>query len=273
MSSANELATELQTAVGELHRILSGAAHGIFRGTHEAALAEAQGAEIVRNTARQAASYRHILSLERDGAAIADRIARIQSILGRIGGVERGAMIRSREALQPLLKLAEHHQQMIQSTRDIAADLIRQYPNRLRGVTFSPGGLGPAVGRDHRALISTQLQQLAVQLRARGIDPRLVPDAFVAARNQVSAIRNLPINAREALLHVSSAAAAARAAFTYAVSRAGLSAGAQVLRVLGAAIEGLVSISGRLITPFIFVITDEQGRILGTPGSGQPPDA
>ena len=46
-----ELSQQLTGAVEDLGRVLSGSVHGILRGSDGAALAEAQGAEIVRNVA------------------------------------------------------------------------------------------------------------------------------------------------------------------------------------------------------------------------------
>ena len=46
-----ESSQQLSGAVEDLGTVLSGSAHRILRGRHEAALAEAQGAEIVRNVA------------------------------------------------------------------------------------------------------------------------------------------------------------------------------------------------------------------------------
>jgi hypothetical protein len=53
-----QLGWQLRAAVEELCTVLFGSAHGILRGSHEAALVEAQGGEIVRNVDEQITSDR-----------------------------------------------------------------------------------------------------------------------------------------------------------------------------------------------------------------------
>lgn len=266
MDPTAQLTQQLQAAVADLHNILSGNAHGILRGSHEAALAEAQGAQIVRNVAAQGATFSHIRDLEGTARALMAREAQVQSVLGKIGEVDRGVMIRAKEALQPMLTAARQNLDLIERTRNVAADLIRTHPNRLAGVHFGSGGLGPGVGRTPASLISTQIQQMAATLRARGIDPTLVPRAHAAGNALMSSIRQLPVSIQDAGIRVAAAAAAARAAFTQAAARAAASSAASTfLRGLAAAMEVLLTVGGRLISVPIIIIDPKQLQPGGSP--------
>jgi hypothetical protein len=264
--SEQQLIQQLQAAVAELHTILSGNAHGILRGSHEAALAEAQGAQIVRNVCGQGATFAHIRDLENTAQALMSRYSQVQSVLGKIGEVDRGVMIRSKEALQPMLQAAQQNISLLERTRNVAADLMRTHPNRLSGVYFGQGGLGPATGRTHASLISTQIQQMAATLRARGIEPSLIPRAHAAGNALMATLRQAPVTIQDAGFKIATAAAAARAAFTQAALRAAATSAAQsLLRGLAAAMEALLTVGGRLITVPIIIIDPRQLERRGPP--------
>jgi hypothetical protein len=194
------------------------------------------------------------------------REAQVQSVLGKIGEVDRGVMIRAKEALQPMLSAARQNINLIERTRNVAADLIRTNPTRLAGVHFGSGGLGPATGRTHASLISTQIQQMAAVLRERGIEPRLVPRMHAAGNALLGTLRQVPISVRDAGIKIAAAAATARAAFTQAAARAAASsASSTFLRGLAAAMEALISIGGRLISVPIIIIDPKQLQPGGPP--------
>jgi hypothetical protein len=250
-----QLSQQLREAVEELCTVVSGGAHGILRGSHEAALAEAQGAQIVRNVAQQGATFEHILDIENTGAAILDRLRDVQGLLGKIGEIDPGVMRRSKEALQPLIETAESNVELIEETQGVAADLTRNFGNRLTGVYFGQGGLGPQVGRSFVALISTQINQMAVTLRARGIEPNLIPSEFTRGRMLMQQIQQLPVTIEDAFQRMAGALAAVRALLTQSAIRAAANtASSSFLRFLSAAFEGLFTISGRLVTLPIIIL-------------------
>lgn len=250
-----QLSQQLREAVEELCTVVSGSAHGILRGSHEAALAEAQGAQIVRNVAQQAATFEHILDLESTGVAIQDRLRDVQSLLGKIGEIDPGLMSRSKEALQPLIETAESNAELIEETREVAADLGRTFGNRFAGVYFGQGGLGPEVGRSFGALISTQINQMAMTLRARGIEPNLIPNEFTRGRMLLQQIQRLPVTIEDAFQRIAGALATVRALLTQSAIRAATNtASSSFLRFLSAAFEGLFTISGRLVTLPIIIL-------------------
>lgn len=250
-----QLGQQLREAVEALCTVLSGSAHGILRGSHEAALAEAQGAQIVRNVAQQGATFQHILDLENSGAAIQDRLQVVQSLLGKMGEIDRGVMLRSQEGLQPLIESAESNVELIEDTQEVAADLARNFGDRLAGVAFGQGGLGTQVGRSFAALISTQINQMAVTLRARGIEPSLIPNEFTRGRMLMQQIQQLPVTIEDAFQRMAGALAAVRALFTQSAIRAAVNtASSSFLRALSGALEGLFTMSGSLVTLPIFII-------------------
>src|SRR5271166_2399716 len=250
-----QLSQQLRDAVEALCTVVSGSAHGILRGSHEAALAEAQGAEIVRNVAQQGATFQHILDLENTGAAIQDRLQVVQSLLGKMGEIDRGVMLRSQEALQPLMESGESNVELIEDTREVATELARNFGNRLAGVAFGQGGLGTQVGRSYAVLISTQINQMAVTLRARGIEPSLIPNEFSRGRMLMQQIQQLPVTIQDAFQRMAGTLAAARALFVQSAIRAAANtASSSFLRALSAAFDALFTVSGTLVTLPIFII-------------------
>jgi hypothetical protein len=248
MASLAELVAKLEGAVEELHAVISGSNHGVLQGTHEAVLAEAQGAQLVRNVAQQGATFNHFQDLENTAGVIIDREQRVLSLLGRVGNEDRGLMVRTRTSLQPLLELTRRYLQTMEGTRNLAADLVRTQPTRLAGVQFGSGGLGTEVVRGRQALISTQMQQMATQLRARGIQPTLVPNATATARVVIANIRQLPITLRDAASQASAALTAARLALTQAARTAASSAASSFFRSLAAAMEAIVAGGSQFIS-------------------------
>jgi hypothetical protein len=268
MADLAQLVAELETAVKGLHAICSGSSHGVLQGTHEAVLAEAQGGQIVRNVAQQGATFQHFHDLERTAGDIVRREQRVLSLLGRIGGEDRGLMVRMRESLRPLLGLTRQYLQTMEGTRNLALDLIRTHPTRLSGVHFGSGGLGTGVERGRQALISTQLQQMAGQLRSRGITPTLVPNASATARVVLANIRQLPLTVRDAALSASAAVSAVRLALTQAARTAASNAASSFFRSLAAGLEAIVA-GVRLIS---LPLPSFNPRVFGADRAFRPPD-
>jgi hypothetical protein len=256
----DQLTQQLQDAVRDLYTVLNGNMHGLLRGTHEAVLAEAQGARIVANTAIQGDTYAHIQDLENTAQAIMTRESQVQSILGKIGEMDRGVMIRAKEALQPLLTNARQNMNLIYQTRTVAEELMETFPTRLQGVFFA------ARERTEAGLITTQIEQMAEQLRMRGIEPELIPQACATGRRLLASIRQMPVSLQDAATRVAMAAAAARTAFTTAARTAASSASSAFLRALSAAVEGIIALSGRLISVPIIIIDP---KMLGRPPGGE----
>jgi hypothetical protein len=259
----DQLAAQLQTAVTNLQQALSGSMHGVLRGSVEAMLAEAQGAEIV---GPNGVAFQHIISVEENGAALIDREQAVTNLLRQIRSQDPNAAGQISQALRSLLTIARDRIDLITRAQGMASELARAYPDRLAGVAIGQGGLGPDVGRSASSMVSEQLEQLAPVLRSRGIDPVLIPRQMAAAAAELEEeITEMPIGARDAAAQAAAAAASARAVISTSLARA---AGSSLLETLGTALEALWSIGGRLI--FLPIIIVPKG---GLGGMGSPEEA
>jgi hypothetical protein len=211
-----DLVVQLEQAVNELRGALAGNAHGIFRGSHEAALAEAQGLKIYKSPAKDETAFSHLDDLANTEATIASKEARVNSLLGKIGEDAPGVMTRLKEKLQPLLEQSKNYRETIGRTRDMAARLKGTSPSRLESAWANKGGLKVDAGRSNTSLVSTQMEQQSAALRAQGIDPVLVPNPTAAEANQLAAIRQLPVNEEAAATRIASAAENAKSAVSEA---------------------------------------------------------
>jgi len=259
----------LPIAVQKLQEVLSasGSFHGVLRGSLEAVLAEAQGAEIV---GPDGVPFNHYQNLTDTLNALRNSSGSIQDILGQIGG--RGDFKTVEElsqSLRPLLDLAKDREAVMAETQSLAETLEQSYPQRLAGVAFGQGGLGPQVGRTVSSLISTQLQLLANTLRARGIDPFLLPQNLRASSGMLlEEIEELPVSTEQSAAAAALTAASVRLTISQVLVRLG-SGATGLLQRLAPLLEALWTIGGRLISvPFILV--DQNGNPIGMPGTQRP---
>jgi hypothetical protein len=211
-----ELVQQLQIAVGELRKAMSGSVHGIFRGSHEAALAEAQGLKIYKSPAKDQTAFSHLTDLENTENNLAMKESQINSLLGKIGEEMPGVMTRLKEKLQPLLGQSENYRETIARTQGLAQQLKNSDPNRLESAWANKGGLKIDAGRSYTSLVSTQMEQQASALKAQGIDPVLVSNPTAADAIQLAAIRQLPVSKEVALSRIAQTADNAQAAVTEA---------------------------------------------------------
>jgi hypothetical protein len=234
------LAPELQGAFRELHDALAGRIHAVLRGSHEAALFEAQGGEIYRAVRGDLKPFQHLRDLENAGAVVSGRAHRVESLLGKLGSLRHGAMVRTRESLRPMIERAKEVSDTMFMTRQHCRTLEQSVPARFHGVWFAAGE------RTAASLVSHQLQRRALMLRAQGAPasrippPHLLPPDHAGGRI-IARIRALPITPLEAEQSTALIAAAARSALTQAAALATQGVGQRVLRMLAAAIERVVS--------------------------------
>jgi hypothetical protein len=243
----DQILIELGRALVELFLILRGNSHGIFQGTHEAAIFEAQGGQIGPG------GFSHLDDLRRTAAAIQTRQDALNLALNRLNGIDSAVGSRVKEVCQPLLRQSGELLNTARQTESAAASLQQTDPTRFQGVVLGQGGLGPEIGRTTNALVSTQLNQQARQLTQRGIEPRLIPAARTALQGVVTQIRNLPLDAKEAVRNLTATLVAMRTLLTV-FARQALLAGRVALAAALASIEqALVAIGSRLTTPILIL--------------------
>ena len=166
-----QIIQRLPDAVSELQAVLSASRsyHGVLRGSLEAVLAEAQGADVVGPDGQPFNHYQSLIdtlnALRNNAGTIRDILAQI-----RARGDYRTVEELSR-SLRPLLDLARDREAVMAETQALAETLEETNPQRLAGVAFGQGGLGVQTGRTIASLVSTQLQMLATTLRAAASIP------------------------------------------------------------------------------------------------------
>lgn len=174
--------------------------------------------------------------------------------------------------LRPLFQQSQFYRSAMTQTETMAANLARTNGTRLSGVVFGQGGMGPEVGRTTQALISTQMNQRAQELAARGVSEptRLIPSVQATGTQLINTIRQLPISIREAADKVVAVIGAIRVLLTQAARQA-LTAGNLILsqalnsveRALAQASARLVSLGSRLTTPILIINMREIKRAFG----------
>ena len=264
-----QIIQRLPDAVSELQAVLSASRsyHGVLRGSLEAVLAEAQGADVVGPDGQPFNHYQSLIdtlnALRNNAGTIRDILAQI-----RARGDYRTVEELSR-SLRPLLDLARDREAVMAETQALAETLEETNPQRLAGVAFGQGGLGVQTGRTIASLVSTQLQMLATTLRARGIDPVLVPQNLRASASLLlDEIEELPVSTEQSAPAAAATDASVRLIISQILTRLGAGA-TTLLQRLAPLLEALWSIGGRLISiPFILV--DQNGNPIGTPGATRP---
>lgn len=247
MAFLEDIVIELGRSVLDLLSILQGDAHGILRGSHEAALVEAQGAQVGPE------GFNHLNDLAQTGRALVAREDALNQAINKLGVVRMGVSERVRDILQPLLNRSQEMRAAISQTEEMATQLRASDGARLQGVVFGQGGAGPEVTRDVRALVSTQMEQRAAELEARGIEPQIIPAARDGATRVMDTIRRLPLNANECKERLVVLLAAIRAGVTQAARQAAAVGRLALRAALVSLEEALVTMGSRLTTPVIFI--------------------
>jgi hypothetical protein len=243
----DELLVDLGKSLLDLFLIMRGKSHGIFQGTHEGAIFEAQGGQI------GAGGFSHLKDLQETAKAIQTRQDALNLALNRINGIDPALSPRLRSLCEPVLKQSGLFLRTAEETERVALELQRSDPTRFKGVILGQGGMGPEIGRTARALVSNQLNQQAQQLLARGIEPRLIPSIRPALQSVVAQIRQLPIGDRDAITRLLTILAAMRAMVAAAARQALLAGRVALSAALTAIAEALIAIASKLTTFPVFI--------------------
>ena len=257
MATLVETCADLLRSVADLLVIISGSRHGILQGTHEAVLAEAQGAQI------GPAGFNHLNDLQTTLRDVAIRENALKTAINNLAGTHPNLGNRVRAILDPLLRQSASYRSAMTQTEQAAADLGRTDGTRLSGVVFGQGGTGPEVTRSAKALISTQMQEREAELVSRGIEPRLIPAARAGGAQVMAVIRQLPITIRDAADKVIAVIGSIRVLLTQAARQALVSGNAALAAALNAVEQALVRVGSRLTTPIIVINIRELKRAAG----------
>ena len=241
---------------------------GVFRGTHEAVLAEAQGAQLIDAAGR---TVNHLESLQNTRQALANREADIQQGLTEMERISRTLSSAVRDVVKPLLELSRSNRALMNETEAEAANLARLAPTRLEGVPLGTGGLGTEVARDANALVSSQLTAQANQLLARGVDPTLISNATAAEQAYLERIRDTAINNQDTVARLTPVLAAMRLAAQNALRQASVALQMLLRTVLDGLIAALDALATRLGSSLnnIIIIPTKMLKSLGQAGNDE----
>jgi hypothetical protein len=265
----DETIVQLGKSLLDLLLIMRGKSHGIFMGTHQAAIFEAQGGQI------GAGGFSHLSDLRATAAAIQTRQDAFNLALNRLQGMMPQIGPRVREICQPVLRLSNEYLKAAGETEQVAAELQQSDPKRFEGVILGEGGMGPEIGRTVPSLVTNQLNKMSGQLIDRGIEPRLIPSARASLQQPwTAATRELPVvdtnEVRDAITKLRDAIGKMRELVSAALARALLAGRAALAAALTALDGALVSIGSRLTSGFGIAPLEEIERIFGL---RQPDDA
>jgi hypothetical protein len=255
----DEVLVELGQALLQLLGVSRGLMHGIYQGSHEAALFEAQGGVIGPG------GFNHLASVMQTATAIQARQDATELALNRLQGLDPAISSRVRALCEPVLQLTRQYLQTTAATNNAAAVLSQTDPIRLRGVVLGQGGLGPEIGRTTQALVTNQLNAMSSQLTARGIEPKLIPSTQPVLQSVLSSIRQLPLDGREAGAKLAAALGAVRVLLTQTFARASVIGRARLIAAILGLERVLVEFGGRLTTPIIVINSRLLRQLMGVP--------
>lgn len=182
----------------------------MLQGTPQMALAEAQGAGILKpgaagftsgslqNTTELASrmqstvftraqitgKFNHFDQMKSAATAISNRLATIETQFGQLNRLSPEAARVARQGYQPLINTAGQRIQLTQMVEDTIIEISNSgSADRLKGMVFSE------TGREAEHLAANQLQQ-------RGVS--LLPNAVSQGQSLMQQISKLPINAAQA---------------------------------------------------------------------------
>ncbi len=205
--------------------------HGMLRGTFEAALAEAQGAELikVKNFTPANQSYNHFQSMRDTANALQNTLTSVRQQLIALRSLDPKAAELADRSFRPLVENAAYRVHLAQQTEKMIIEIAQTgNSTRLQGVPLNQG-------RDAANLVSNQL---------RTMNMNLVPQGVSQGTTLLERIKQLPTTASEAreqikqvAIWVSTSLAMARRAAQNALTRA-----------LTATTEMLAAFSGRFMS-------------------------
>ncbi|CAN5394363.1 hypothetical protein BH20ACI1_BH20ACI1_15270 [soil metagenome] len=188
--------------------------HGMLRGTFEAALAEAQGAELTKvkyfTPANQ--SYNHFKSMRDAANALQNSLTAFRQALTQLRTIDPKAAEIADKSFRPLVDSAAYRINLAQQTEKLIIEIAQTgNSTRLQGTPLT-------LGRDNAGLVSSQL---------RTMNTNLVPQGLAQGSSLIERIKQLPTTTSEAkeqirqvAIWVTTSLAMARRAAQSALTRA-----------------------------------------------------
>jgi hypothetical protein len=229
--------------------------HGMLRGTFEAALAEAQGAELIKgsNFTPSVQAYNHYQSMRDAANGLANNLSSFRQLLMQLRGIDPRAADAVQRSLRPLTEMASQRLEMAQKVDELINEInTTGNATRLQGVPLNQG-------RDAAGLVSNQLNNLRL-----GLVPQQLAQSFSALMDR---IKELPATLEEAQEQIRTMAVTVSSVAAAAARGAARAAQAAVSRSWTAAMEFLAAFGSRL-TSFIIIPT----KMLKSMGSGGVPE-
>jgi hypothetical protein len=236
--------------------------HNWQSNTNLAAIAEAQGAEIVRSNGITA---NHAQALREGLRALINAETVVKNNVDRINNPQIGNTIR--EVLRPLFDFSRNARQVGNNTLGSLNEVAQLNPRRLEGVQIITGERGRA------SSVVQQIANQAVSLRQRGIDPKLVQNSTPFIRTVIAEAEALPAEEREAVIKITPVLVAMRQLIAIQLRIASGVARAALSRFLGpleAMLSFLAKAFGGRLTSFILIpkfLFDQMLESAGISGS------
>lgn len=188
--------------------------HHLLRGTFEAAIAEAQGAELikVKNFTPVNQSFNHFQAMREGANAMRTALSDFSDLMMRLRRIDLQAAMRADAAFRPLTDSAALRVDTARKTEELIIEITNtRNQTRLQGVPLQ-------LGRSQAGLVSNQLRQMNLSL---------VPNTLSRSTPVLDRIRTFPITsddaktlAKQISAMVSSSAFAVRALARTAATRA-----------------------------------------------------
>lgn len=283
MAQEEEILEALVSLANELSEFLGTdpAKHGMFRGTFQMALVEAQGGGIAKagggigSSSLQATSqlasrmgstiitrtqvtgnFDHYNSMRGAANGIASRLSSMQAKLAELTRLSPDAARVARQGYQPLMNVSGERLKLAQDVEGAIVEINNSgSANRLSSVLITE------TGRDAEALAEAQLQR-------RGVS--MLPNAIGQGRALMQRIAQLPLNSEQAKEMIKDVATKGAAGMTAAYNMvraagtAGRAAARTAFQITG---EFLAAFGARLVT--IMLVPTKQ---LKSYSSGYDPD-
>ncbi len=232
-----EIVTFLETYAGKILDLLA-QPHGIDRGTYEGALAEYQGAVILKDSG---IAYKHYDSMRNTANALVTNRQAILDGIAKLRQTDPQAASTAARSLEPLLNDSTKYIALARDTEKVMIELGNtQNAQRLAGLVTTPQG------RTTAALMSNQLASQRMALLPQG----------VAQTNWVQSImgriQGLPITPQEVRARAVELSTKV-GTFAAGVRGALVAARTAAPAVLESLLMWLTAFGSRLVTPLIFI--------------------
>jgi hypothetical protein len=230
--------------------------HGMLRGTFEGALAEAQGAELIKPKFFTPASqsFKHFENMRGAANSLANNLSQFRELLMKLRAIDPKAADVADTSFRPLTETASLRVQMANEVEELIIEInTTGNATRLTGVPLNQS-------RDAAGLVSNQLQQFNM-----GLVPKQLAQSFSTLMDR---IRQLPTTLSEARDQVRNIALMVSSVAT-AAARMARSALARLSEAFEATLDVVAEFASRFTVFIPPVPTDLLKSVPGGGGSSK----